>query len=367
MTAPATRPASPHVQIREDWLASTQEAALDPDLLIVDAHHHLWDRPGERYLFPEFLADTNTGHRVVASVFVQCRSMYRAGSPETMRPVGEVEFANGVAAQSASGQYGPLRACAGIVGFADLRLGDAAEPVLHALLAAGGGRFRGVRNTTAAHPDPAIRSNPFPPPEGILLEENFRRGAALAGRMGLTLDVWAYHTQLVEVLDLARRCPDTVIMLDHVGGPLGIGLYAGRRDDVFRDWQAAMRDLSELPNIRVKLGGLAMKVNGFSFHEQARAPSSAALAAAWRPYIETAITLFGTKRCMFESNFPVDKGMCSYAVLWNAFKVLTASASMNEKVDLFHGTACDVYRLDITNNAVSSEMATPSMGLGQGA
>ena len=344
MTGQTAAP-SPHVPVRPDWLATTVEPALDPALPIVDAHHHLWDRPEHRYLLPDLAADIATGHKIVATVYVQARSMYRADGPEPMRPVGEVEFANGAAAQSASGIYGPARACAGIVGFADLRLGDAAQPVLEALVAAGNGRLRGIRNTTAAHPDPEIRSNPQPPPEGILMEDGFRRGAVLVGKMGLSLDVWAYHTQLGDVAALARTCPQTSIVVDHCGGPLGIGPFRGKRAEVFTEWRAAMATLAGLPNVTVKLGGLAMRVGGFDFDLQEQAPSSTQLADAWRPYVDSLIELFGAERCMFESNFPVDKGMCSYAVLWNAFKRLAAGASATEMTALFSGTACRVYRL----------------------
>ncbi len=337
---------SPHVPIHEAWLATTVEAAIDPDLPIVDTHHHLWDRPGARYLLPEFLADLGAGHRIEATVYVQCRSMYRQTGPDHLRPVGEVEFANGIAAQAASGLYGATAVCAAIVGHADLRLGADVEPVLDALIAAGNGRLRGIRNTTAAHPDPRIRSNPQPPPEGILLEAGFQAGAALLGRRRLPLDVWAYHTQLAEVDALVRACPDTLIVLDHCGGPLGVGPYAGQRDAVFAAWRDGMARLAPHPNLRVKLGGLAMRVGGFDFDAWPEAPSSAALAEAWRPTIETTIELFGATRCMFESNFPVDKGMCSYGTLWNAFKRLTAGASAEERQALFSGTACDTYRLE---------------------
>ena len=228
---------------------------------------------------------------------------------------------------------------------ADLRLGDAVQPVLEALAAAGNGRLRGIRNTTAAHPDPAIRSNPLPPPEGILAEAGFRRGAALAGAMGLSLDVWAYHTQLGEVAALAHSCPNTPIVVDHCGGPLGVGPYAGKRAEVFADWRASMAVLARLPNVDVKLGGLAMRVGGFGFDERPLAPSSTELAAAWRPYTDALLEMFGARRCMFESNFPVDKGMCSYPVLWNAFKRLVAGASADETRAVFSGTACRVYRL----------------------
>jgi predicted TIM-barrel fold metal-dependent hydrolase len=336
---------SPHISVREDWLNSRTEEVLDPDQPIVDAHHHLWDRPGERYLFPEYLADVVSGHNVVASIFAQCRSMYREAGPEEMRPVGEVEFVNGVAAQSASGLYGHFRACAAIVGFADLTLGAKVTSVLEAERRAGGDRLRGIRNTTAWHEDPAIRSNPKPPPRGLLSSDAFRQGVRCLARENLSLDVWAYHTQLREVIDLARQNQDVSLILDHVGGPLGLGPYAGQRDAVFADWKANIVELAALPNVTVKLGGLGMKTTGFTFHEQPQPPGSRELAEEWRPYIQTCIDLFGPDRCMFESNFPVDKGMFSYLILWNAFKRIADKFTEAEKRALFSGTATRVYRL----------------------
>ncbi|MBV8622122.1 MAG: amidohydrolase family protein [Herbaspirillum sp.] len=340
--------ASPHLQVRPDWLALTQEAVLEPDLPIVDAHHHLWDRAGNRYLFEQWLADLSSGHRITDTVFVQCRSMYRQDGPQAMKPVGEVEFVNGVAAQSASGLYGPVRACAAIVGFADLMLGAEVQAVLEALQQAGNGRLRGIRNTTAWHPDPSIRSNPQPPPPGLLGQDKFRAGARLLARYDLSLDVWAYHTQLDEVLALAQACPDTRFVLDHCGGPLGAGPYAGQREAARREWERGMQAIAALPNVWLKLGGLGMAVGGWDFHLQAAPPDSIQLAQAWRPYIETCIDLFGPQRCMFESNFPVDKGMFGYVSLWNAFKRLTVSLSAQERAALFGDTAREVYRMQTT-------------------
>jgi predicted TIM-barrel fold metal-dependent hydrolase len=332
--------ASPHLQVRPAWLALQQEDVLEPELPIIDAHHHLWDRPSGRYLLDELLADLGAGHHVIGTVFVQCRTMYRQEGPVALQPVGEVEFINGVADQS-----GSARACAAIVGFADLMLGDQVTPVLEALTAAGRGRLRGIRNTTAWHGDAAIRSNPMPPPPGMLLDPMFQAGARRLSAHGLTLDVWAYHTQLDEVLALARACPDTTIVLDHVGGPLGAGPYRGRRPEVYRQWCEAMQKIAALPNVCLKLGGLGMPVGGWDFHLLDRPPASEMLAAQWRPWIETAIDLFGPQRCMFESNFPVDKGMFGYVSVWNAFKRLTAIMSAAERTELFSGTAQKIYRM----------------------
>lgn len=339
---------SPHIPVREDWLAQEKEEVLFPDMPIVDPHHHLWDRPGHRYLFDELFDDARRGHHIQATVFVQSRSMYNIDqADDLLRPVGEVEFANGVAARSASGLYGSFRACAGIVGSCDLMAGDRVEAVLDRMVAVGGGRFRGVRNQTAWHEDPSIATNPVPPVKGLLLEPAFRDGARRLGARGLTLDVWAYHTQLAEFEDLARACPETTIILDHLGGPLGAGPYRGRREEVLADWRASMAKIADLPNVYVKLGGLAMGAGGFDFHLADQPPASEMLAATWDPYISVAIDRFGPSRCMFESNFPVDKGMVSYRSLWNAFKRLSQGFSASEKQDLFFSTATRVYKLGI--------------------
>jgi len=340
-----TSPASAHIPVRPEWLALGREQAVEPELPIVDSHHHLWDRPGQRYLFDDLLGDMRSGHDVRATVFVQSRSMYRASLPADLQPVGEVEFANGVAAQAASGLYGRRMACAAIVGFADLLLGDGVEPILELLLRAGGERLRGIRNQTAWHSDPEIVSNPVPPRPGLLTHPRFVEGARRLPAHRLTLDVWVYHTQLTEVAELARSCPDTLIVLDHLGGPLGIGPYRGRREEVFAAWSADLKTLAELPNIVIKLGGLAMRVGGFDFHERAEPPSSVVMAAAWEPYFMTAIEFFGPARCMFESNFPVDKGMVGYVELWNAYKIMTKVLAPPERNELFRGTAMRTYRL----------------------
>jgi L-fuconolactonase len=344
---PIALTASRQCPVRPDWLALRQEEILEPALPIIDPHHHLWDNHGERYLLPDLLADLGSGHNILATVFVQCGAMYRREGPEALRPLGETEFVNGVAAMSASGQYGPARICAGIIGMVDLTLGDQVAPALEAHIALAGQRFRGIRNRTAWHPSPEVRNNLVVPPPGPLGTPAFTEGARVLARFGLPLDVWAYHTQLPLVLELARAVPELTIVIDHVGGPLGVGPFAGKRVEVFPEWRASMQALAACPNTIVKLGGLAMHVNGFDFHEAPEPPGSALLAESWRPYIETCIEAFGAARCMFESNFPVDKGMCSYAVCWNAFKRLAAGASTAEKAALFRDTAARVYRLEV--------------------
>jgi predicted TIM-barrel fold metal-dependent hydrolase len=343
-----SKAASPYyIPIREEWLARRQEPIIEPALPIVDPHHHLWDVDRARYLLDELWADTGSGHNIVATVFIEARAMRRASGPAELRPVGETEFVNGVAAMSASGLYGNTRHCAGIVGHADLRLGGRVEPVLEAHLRAGGDRFRGIRYITAWDADTSVRNPAYSPPKGLLGDRAFREGFAVLGRLGLSFDAWLFHPQIDEVADLARAFPDTSIVLDHVGGPIGIGAYAGRRAEAFPGWAQSIRALAACPNVYVKLGGLGMRLGGFGFHEQPEPPSSEALAAAWRPYVETCIEAFGAERAMFESNFPVDKGSYSYWVFWNACKRLARGASDTERAALFSGTAARFYRLDL--------------------
>lgn len=330
---------------QQDWLALTREAAIDPELPIIDPHHHLWDYPTSRYLLDELLADTDSGHNVVQTVFVECGSMYRQAGPPAMRPVGETEFVRGIAAMSASGQYGSTQVAAGIVGFTDLLLGSKAAPVLAAHLEAGGGRFRGIRHAASWHADARIGNAHSRPPRGLLADGTFRQGFALLAPRQLSFDTWIYHTQLAELADLARAFPETVIILDHVGGVLGIGPYAGQHESVLAQWRRDIDPVAACDNVVVKLGGLGMKLCGFGWHKMEKPPTSEALAAAMAPYIEHCIARFGVQRCMFESNFPVDKPSASYTVLWNAFKRITRDYSRDERAALFHDTAARVYRL----------------------
>ena len=338
------------------------EPILEPDLTIVDPHHHLWDRralvatlpppqhPFEtivrtspRYLLDELLADLNRGHNVIATVYVECGSMYRADGPAELACVGETEFVNGVAAMSASGTFGPARACAGIVGGADLTAGAAVRAVLEAHIAAGGGRFRGVRQSASWDADPNVLGPLVRAPEGRYRDRAFREGFAQLAPLGLSFDAWMLEPQLGDLVELARAFPATTIVLDHVGTPLGIAAYAGRREARFATWRTRIGELAQTPNVVVKLGGLAMPFGGFAFD----GVSSQALADQWRPYVETCIDAFGPDRCMFESNFPVDLYGAPYDLLWNALKRLAAGASAAEKAALFSGTAARVYRLDL--------------------
>jgi L-fuconolactonase len=327
-----------------EWLALTQEAALEPELPIIDPHHHFWDRRNNRYELSDLAADTE-GHNVRQTVFVECSSMYRADGPEEFKVVGETEYVQGIASVSASGRYGDLRAAAGIVGTADLRLGDRVAPVLEAHLAASPNRFRGIRHRAAwAGPD-VLPTRPADFPEHVLMDPNFRAGYAYLRQYGMTFEGWLYHNQIPELTDLARAFPDTTIIFNHLGGPIGVGQFAGRRDEVFAAWKTAVADLAKCPNVVAKVGGLQMTVNGYGWHEHDKPPTSDELLETNRAWYEYTIEQFGPRRCMFESNFPVDKLSCSYSNLWNQFKKLTKGFRADERADMFHDTAMRVYRL----------------------
>jgi L-fuconolactonase len=330
----------------DGWLdQAAREEILEPDLPIVDPHHHLWQRGDHRYLLDELLADTGSGHNVVATVFEECHSMYRADGPAEMRPIGETEFVAGIAAMSASGNYGGTRVAAGIVGAADLTLGERVEPVLIAQLRAGSGRFRGVRHSAGYDADPIIGNSGASVQPGLYARTDFRAGLTRLAALGLSFDAWLYHPQLGDVIDLARAFPALPIVMGHVGGFLGYGPYAGNRDAEFARWKRSMAELAQSPNVVVKLGGMVNRGAAFDFHAAPAPLSSTAIAELWRPFVDSCIELFGANRCMFESNFPVDKMAIGYAALWNAFKRIAAGASADEKRALFGGTATRIYRL----------------------
>lgn len=332
------------------------EDVIDPELEICDPHHHLWDLPEDggspllaslpsrRYLLPELLADIGGGHNVTRTVFVEARAFYREDGPPELASVGETEFVNGVAAMCASGRYGSVRACDGIVAKADLTAGAHVDALLAAHARAGGARFKGIRHTGARDVSGSVPTSAVVPPAGLYLQPAFRAGFARLAAFDLTFDAWLYHPQIPDLVDLARAFPEQPIVLDHVGTPIGIGAYDGRRDEIFEEWRTLMRTLASCPNIWVKLGGLGMSMLGFDPIDKDTV-ASATLATCWRPYIETCIELFGVERCMFESNFPVDAYSCTYAILWNAFKHIAAGCSTGEKTRLFYGSAAEFYRL----------------------
>lgn len=341
---------------REEWLAATDEPILEPERVIVDPHHHLWgtERSPGPYLAAELAADVRSGHRVVETVYVQARSAYRVDGPPVLRPVGETEF---IVQQNRELQQltgGNVRIGA-MVAYADLQLGDAVDAVLDAHEAAGNGLVRGLRNTAAWDPSPEIANSSPDTISDLYSDDRFRAGFARLAKRGWSYDAWSFHHQIPSVTRLARAFPDTTIVLDHYGGPVGLGPYVGKREEILAQWRIDISALARCPNVVVKLGGMAMPVNGFAWHKREAPPSSEALAASQRPYFEHTITEFGPERCMLESNFPVDKASTSYKILWNALKRLAADMSEDEKVMLFSATASRVYGLERGRPGVITE------------
>ena len=331
-----------HPYVNDAWLARLREDVLEPDLPVIDAHHHLWDRASGTYLRPELSADLAAGHNVRGTVYIQCGYGYRADGPAELRTVGETETVARIVASA------PPGICAGIVGHTDFRLGDRVDTVLQAHISAGQGRFRGIRQSAGW--DAAVKLDTATPAQpGLLSDPAFRAGLARMGRFGLTYECSLYFPQLPELTALARALPGQPICVNHCGGYLGVGPYADDPAETFRRWRDNVRALAACPNVVMKLGGQAMPIRGWTFHENVLPPSSGELAAAWRPVVETCIETFSAARCMFESNFPVDKAMCSYVSIWNAFKRIAVGCSTSEKAALFHGTAARFYRLEGLN------------------
>ncbi len=332
-----------------DWLALTQEPTLEPELPICDPHHHFWDlRPGsipyQRYLLHELNADIYSGHNVRSTAFVEARSMYRPGGPEELRPVGEVEFVQGLAAASNSGVYGDSRVAAAIVGHADLKLADKVQPVLEALQAASPNRFRGIRHNVTWNTDPSWDNRET---QGILANSQFREGARVLARMGLSLDMMQAFPQMPEIADFAKAVPDLTIILNHIGGLSRTGIYANKDDEVIPVWEEGIAAVAACPNVVVKLGGLGMPRIGFGWHGREVPIGSEELAEAMSPWLTYCIEQFGPNRCMFESNFPPDKVSFSYNVMYNAFKIMSGSYSSTERAAMLHDTAVRVYRIDV--------------------
>ena len=330
-----------------DWLALTREPTLEPELPICDPHHHFWDLrleriPYQRYLLHELVTDVHCGHNVRSTVFIEARSMYRADGPQELRPVGEVEFVQGLAAASASGLYGPCRAAAAIVGRANLNLGDQVQPVLEALHDASPNRLRGIRHTVTWDPHPEIDNRE---PEGVLATAAFRTGAQVLARMGLSLDTGVCFPQLPELAAFAQAIPELTIILNHLGGLTRVGPYANRDDEVLATWRRGIAAVAACPNVHLKLGGIGMPRLGFDWHERPRPIGSDELAQAMAPLMTYCIEQFGPDRCMFESNFPVDKVSFSHHVLFNAFKRFSTGYSPSERAALLHDTAVQAYRI----------------------
>lgn len=324
------------------------EPILEPELAIIDSAHHLFHRPALRYMFEDFLTDVMSGHRIVSSVYVETLAFKRAGGPEMLQPLGEVEFANGVAALSASGLYGDCRICDGIVGFADLRFGSAIGELLDRALQTAPERFRGVRQLTIEHPsDAPFRYVTNRPQEGIMKMPSFREGFKELGSRGLSFDAAVFYQQLPELCALADAFPNVPIVLNHLGQAVLMELDPQRRSEVFDQWRLELREVARRPNVLCKIGGLGLPFWGFGFESRTDTVGYLELAQAWKPFVETAIEAFGPNRCMMESNYPPDGRSCGWVPLWNALKYLVRDASREDKAALFHGTAARVYRLQL--------------------
>jgi L-fuconolactonase len=325
------------------WLERVREEIIEPDLPIIDPHHHLWMRNGYRYLIPELAEDLNSGHNIVSTVFAECHSMYRPDGPEEERSLGETEFVTGCAAMAASGAFGPAKACAAMFGRVEMPTGARVRPVLEKHLERSAGRFKGVRYSTGW--DASDRIPNTVPTEGMLVSPSVVEAAEVLAEMRLSLDVWLYHPQLPDVADLASRLPKLTIILNHIGSPILGGPYRDKRDEVYQDWRRLIVEVAKHENVYVKLGAMPIRMPDFS-GDRSLPPASQEIADAWRPWMEVCIEAFGAARSMFESNFPVQKRWSSYQTTWNAFKRIASGATDGEKRDLFAGAAMRAYRLD---------------------
>lgn len=333
------------VVLHEDWLQLVKEEALEPGLPICDAHHHLWNFSDRRYVVEDYLRDIGVGHNILQSVFVECAAGYRQSGLDKLKPVGETEFVINLVKKN----HGRTRIASAIIGFADLTLGEEVAEVLEAHIAVGEGRFRGIRQQSIWDASPDVKPAWITPniknQKELLLDNKFREGFACLKRYGLSFDAWMYHTQLTELLDLAKHFQNTIIILNHAGTPLGIGPYAGNHDDVVAAWKRDIAALAKCDNVYIKLGGLGMPRCGFGWSVQKKPPDSIEVAMVTAPYYLWCIDKFGVDRCMFESNFPVDKQSYSYNIVWNSFKRMTNEFSSEERLALFYNNAMKVYRI----------------------
>jgi L-fuconolactonase len=322
------------------WQQASQEPPLEPALPIADPHHHLWPNSRNTYLPSDLLEDIGHGHNVISTVYVECGSSYRRTGPTAMRPVGETEFVLEATEKANASRI----LCKGIVAHANLGLGDRVAAVLEAQAIAAKGRLRGIRHSLRWD-EAGIGHFGRQLPSSLALDAQFREGFAQLAQFGLTFDAWAFHHQLDEVASLARAFPATPFVVNHFGGPLGVGAYKDRRREVFARWRSGIHELARCPNVAMKLSGIGMLYFGFDFYKRKSPPNSAEIATHWAPYVETCLNAFGVSRCMFASNYPVDKQSCSYTTLWNACKLLTTSMSTDERSQLFRDNAVKTYRL----------------------
>lgn len=335
------------MKTHKDWLSQVQEVVIEPDRPIVDPHHHLWrDKKIDAYELDDLWADTASGHNIIGTVFVECSADYRKAGPMALKPVGETEYVSAIARESQQASITGRPPIMGLVSHADLCLGTAVTNVFEAHAAASDGLVRGIRHSAAFHPDPPMVDRHSVRIEHLLMRKDFREGFGCLKDAGLSFDAWLLHTQIVELIDLARAFPDTIIIFDHFGGPLGVGAFAGKQAEIYPKWKQDVAELAKCGNVFAKLGGLAMPLNGWGWHDRALPASSDEIVAAHQDYYLHTIDCFGPARCMFESNFPVDKLSVSYGVLWNAFKKMAARFTKDEQDQLFRATATGVYRLN---------------------
>ena len=340
---------SPHLPVRHEWLNQLIEDPILPNIPIIDPHHHLWDVGFGRYYIEELLEDINSsGHNIVSTVYIMSSSntkIYSKDGLEEFKPLTEIEFATSEGKRADLIPNNRVKVNASIVGSVDLTYGNKLQPVLEKAVNISEGRLKGIRMLLASHTDPRISSGAVKSDLGLMLHPNFIDGAKCVQDANLSLDFWIYHTQLNEMEKIARALPDLTIILNHIGGPIHLGEYEGKQAATHREWRSAMMRLSRIPNIYVKLGGLGMAVNGAKFHNSKFPPNSVQLSDIWKPWIYETIDMFGFDRCMFESNFPVDKGSCSYGALWNAFKIIAKDMSDDEINKLFSKNAAKIYKI----------------------
>jgi len=338
-----------HDLSKREWLDQLKEEIIDPKREIIDPHHHLWqgkrDGRTSNYMLESLWADTGSGHNVIKTVFVECLSNYRVDGPKYLKPIGETEFVAKIAEKSQKGAENNAR-IAGIVAHANLTLGDPVEKIIDAHEEAGCGLLKGIRHSGAWEENRESLIDPWRGEEKkFFYRKDFRQGVRLLGQRGLTYESWLFHHQIKSYIELAKAVPDTIVILEHLGGPLGVGPYEGKREEIFHEWQKDIIELAKCANVFAKIGGMAMPNNGFGWHLKALPPSSDEFVSAQKKYYLHAIECFGPSRCMFESNFPVDRLSISYHVLWNGFKKIVADFSEDEKNMMFSTTATQVYNL----------------------
>ena len=332
------------------WLDKITEEIIEPDIAICDPHHHFWDKRTERdyprYQLDELLADITSGHNVRSTVFIEARSMYNANLPADKSSIGEVEYVQGISAASASGIYGESRMAASIIGNANLNLGEGVRPILESLSSASN-RFKGIRHSVTWDPHPEVENTALHKYEGQLISDKFQAGAKVLADMKMTFEAWLYFHQLPQLVEFAKSVPNLTIILNHIGGLVMDGPYENKREEVIKIWKDGIAEIAECPNVVVKLGGIGMPRTGFDWHERDNPIGSEELASSIAPYFNYCIDHFGTGRCMFESNFPVDKVSFSYQVLYNAFKRFSQGFSESERAAMFHDNAVAIYKVKI--------------------